>query len=233
MLFFITLIFPIQFSRQWLTIAWALEGAALLWLYLRVPHRGLPIVAVALLIVSFARLALNLHVFSYYARSHTPVLNWYLYSYGVVTLCLLAGGRVIAPPRNIVLGVNAQPLLYTLGTILAFILLNIEIADVFAKGDYLRFEFSGNFARDMTYSIAWALFALGLLVIGVRKDLAPVRYASLGLLGVTLLKLFFRDLSQLGQLYRIGAFIGVAIILILASWIYQRFLASPALEKKP
>jgi len=26
-LFFITLIFPIQFDRQWLTIGWALEGA--------------------------------------------------------------------------------------------------------------------------------------------------------------------------------------------------------------
>ena len=29
-LFFITLIFPIQFDRQWITIGWALEGAAFL-----------------------------------------------------------------------------------------------------------------------------------------------------------------------------------------------------------
>ena len=40
-LFFITLIFPIQFQRQWITIGWALEGAALLWLFHRVPHPGL------------------------------------------------------------------------------------------------------------------------------------------------------------------------------------------------
>ena len=78
----------------------------------------------------------------------------------------------------------------------------------------------------MTYSIAWALFALGLLVIGIRKELKAVRYGALGLLGVTLIKLFFHDLSQLGQLYRVGAFMGVAIILIFASWIYQRYLAS-------
>lgn len=39
-LFFITLIFPIQFSRQWLTVSWALEGAMLLWLFRRVPHPG-------------------------------------------------------------------------------------------------------------------------------------------------------------------------------------------------
>jgi uncharacterized membrane protein len=231
-LFFITMVFPIQFSRQWLTIGWALEGAALLWLYTRVPHRGLPMVGVALLVVAFGRLAVNPNVFSYYARSETRIFNWYLYSYGIVTVCLLVGARLMAAPRNLIFGKNAQPLLYSLATILGFILLNIEIADFFAEGNYLRFEFSGNFARDMTYSIAWALFALGLLVIGVVRDLAPVRYASLGLLGVTLLKLFFHDLSQLGQLYRIGAFIGVAIILIVASWIYQRFLASTAPKKQ-
>lgn len=39
-LFFITLVFPIQFSHQWITLGWALEGAALLWLFHRVPHPG-------------------------------------------------------------------------------------------------------------------------------------------------------------------------------------------------
>jgi uncharacterized membrane protein len=225
-LFFITLIFPIQFSHQWLTLGWALEGMALCWLYTRVPQRGLRIVGLALLVVSFIRLGLNPNVFSYYPRSQTRILNWYLYSYGIATLCLLFAGHFLAPPRHRIRGINILPLLYTLAAILAFMLLNIEIADFFANGKYLRFEFSGNFARDMSYSIAWGLFALALLLIGIWKKLAPVRYASLGLLGVTLLKLFLHDLSELGQLYRIGAFIGVAIILILASWFYQRFLAS-------
>ena len=40
--------------------------------------------------------------------------------------------------------------LYSLGTILAFLLLNIEIADYFSIGPTLTFSFSGNFARDMT-----------------------------------------------------------------------------------
>src|SRR5204862_6933084 len=34
-LFFIMLIFPIQFDRQWITLGWALEGAALCWLFHR------------------------------------------------------------------------------------------------------------------------------------------------------------------------------------------------------
>jgi uncharacterized membrane protein len=53
------------------------------------------------------------------------------------------------------------------------------------------------------------------------------------LLGVTVLKLFFHDLSELDQLYRIGAFIAVAVIAILASFLYQRFLAFPHHESEP
>ena len=80
----------------------------------------------------------------------------------------------------------------------------------------------------MSYSIAWGLFALLLLIVGMRRHTAPARYAGLGLLGITLVKLFFHDLSQLDQLYRIGAFIVVAAIAIVASFLYQRFLAAAA-----
>jgi len=232
-LFFITLIFPIQFDRQWITIGWALEGAALLWLFHRVPHPGLRLVGVGLLVAAFVRLALNPAVLEYHARSATPILNWYLYAYGIVTVCLFAGARLLAPPRNRVLQSNAPPILAGLGTVLAFLLLNIEIADFFSPaGATLTFQFSGNFARDMTYSIAWALFALVVLVIGIVRKLPAARYGAIGLLGVTLLKLFFHDLARLNQLYRIGAFIGVAVIAMLASFAYQRFYAVNAKDKE-
>jgi hypothetical protein len=226
-LFFITLIFPIQFDRQWITIGWALEGAALLWLFHRLPHPGLRLAGVGLLVVAFARLALNPAVLSYHTRAATPLLNWYLYAYGLVTVCLFAGAWLLQAPRNIVLKSNVPPILVGLGTLLAFLLVNIEIADYFTPRGALAlsFEFSGNFGRDMTYTIAWALYALVLLVAGIWKEARPARYAGLGLLSLTLLKLFIHDLAQLAQLYRIGALIAVAIIAILASLLYQRFFA--------
>jgi predicted membrane protein DUF2339 len=236
-LFFITLIFPIEFDREWITVGWALEGSALCWLFRRAPHPGLRLAGVGLLVVVFARLALNPAVLSYHPRAAFPVFNWYLYTYGIATVCLFAAARLLAPPRHLVLGRNALPLLYTLGTVLAFLIVNIEIADYFSTpgAAALTFQFSGNFARDMSYSIGWALFALLLLIIGMRKHAALVRYAGLGLLGVTLVKLFVHDLSQLEQLYRIGAFVVVAVIAILASFLYQRFLAAAARndETKP
>lgn len=131
-LFFITLVFPIQFSHQWITLGWALEGAALLWLFHRVPHPGLRLTGIGLLAAAFVRLALNPAVLSYHPRSATPILNWYLYTYGAVTVCLFAGARLLAPPRHLVLKSNVPPLLAGLGMVLAFLLLNIEIADYFS-----------------------------------------------------------------------------------------------------
>lgn len=230
-LFFITLIFPIQFDRQWITIGWALEGAALLWLFHRVPHPGLRLAGVGLLVAAFVRLALNPAVLEYHQRSATPIFNWYLYAYGIVTICLFVGAWLLAPPRHEVLRANAPAVLTGLGTVLAFLLVNIEIADKFSEpGSTLTFHFGGNLPRDMTYSIAWAVFALVLLVVGIARRTRAARYSGLGLLGVTILKVFFFDLAQLEQLYRVGAFVALAVIAMLASFAYQRFFAASVKE---
>jgi len=228
-LFFITLIFPFQFHREWITISWALEGAALCWLFRRVPHPGLRLTGVALLTTAFVRLGLNPMILSYHIRADQPILNWYLDTFGIVSLALYAGARLLAPPRNVIGGINVPPFLYAMTSILPFILINIEIADYFSApgSTVLTFEFTGDLARDMSYSIAWALFALMLLIIGIRRRNAPIRYAGLGLLSVTVLKLFLNDIWELEQLYRIAAFIAVAVIAILSSFLYQRFLALP------
>jgi uncharacterized membrane protein len=220
-LFFITLIFPVQFEREWITIGWALEGAALLWLFHRVSHPGLRWLGCVLLGVAFLQLTTDPSVLSYYERSTIRIWNWYLYTYGIVTACLLLGGWL----EGRIKGRNMRPLLYTLGTILAFVLVNIEIADYFSEGKHLKLQFSGNFARDMTYSIAWALFAFLLLIIGIKKNVKAARFAAMSLIGVTLLKLFFHDLMNLKQLYRVGALVGVAAVLIVASYLYQRFVS--------
>ena len=70
-----------------------------------------------------------------------------------------------------------------------------------------------------------ALFALALIVVGTRIQQRAARYAGVALLGLTLAKLFLHDLSDLDEFYRIDAFVSVAVILIAASFIYQRFVA--------
>jgi uncharacterized membrane protein len=83
----------------------------------------------------------------------------------------------------------------------------------------------------MTYPIAWALFALGLLLLSIWQHTRAGRYAALALLSVALLKLFLHDLARLDALYRVGALLAVAIVAIVASFAYQRFL--PGHEPSP
>lgn len=231
-LLFITLIFPVQFGKEALTLSWALEGAALLWLFHRLPHPGLRGIGFGLLCVAFARLALNPAVLAYHERSAIPIWNWYLYTYGIGAACFFLAAWLTAPPRDRLAEIPLPATFSTLGTILLFLLLNIEIADFFSTGPTVTFDFEGNLARDMTYSIAWSLFGLALLLVGMHRQIPGVRYAGIGLLAITLLKLFFHDLARLDQLYRIGALVAVAIVLIGASYLYQRFFAAEEAEPK-
>jgi uncharacterized membrane protein len=224
---FVSLIFPVQFEREWITLGWALESVALIVLFRWIPNGGLRAVALIMAGAAFVRLAFNPAVLHYHARTRVPIFNWYLYVYGAAALCFFLGARWFGQPREKQYESHASSLLCSLGGIVLFLLLNIEIADYFSIGPTLTFSFVGNFARDMTYSIAWAVFALGLLVIGIATKARGARFAAIALLCLTLAKLFLHDLDSLSQLYRIAAFITVAIIAITASFVYQRFL-SPA-----
>ncbi len=48
----------------------------------------------------------------------------------------------------------------------------------------------------------------------------------------TAFKIFFMDLWRLGQLYRVASFVGLAAVLILVSFLYQRFMTGKDEEEK-
>ena len=110
------------------------------------------------------------------------------------------------------------------GIILIFLLLNIEIADFFSVGPTITFNFSATLAQDLTYTLAWALFAVMLLAIGIVIRSQAARIASLALLVVTILKCFIHDLARLGELYRVMSFLGLGICLVLVTIALQKFV---------
>jgi uncharacterized membrane protein len=221
---FLSLVSPVQFEREWITLGWAIEGVALLYLFRLIPNQSLRIAAIAALCGAFVRLVFNPAVFDYHPRSGVRIWNWYLYAYGITAICLVRGAQLVPKHRPGGSDSRAPRFFYTLAVVLLFLLLNIEIADFFSIGPTLTFSFGGNFARDMTYTIAWALFAFALLVLGIVRNVRAIRLAAIGLLAFALAKLFLHDLDNLSQLYRIGAFLSVAVIAIVASFTYQRFL---------
>ncbi|MGH3055161.1 MAG: DUF2339 domain-containing protein, partial [Gaiellaceae bacterium] len=231
---FITAAIPLQLDRQWITIGWALEGAALAWLYRRIPHRGLLAWCAGLCVAVFIRLSFNPAVFEYHARGTLPIWNWYLYTYLVAAAALFATARLLRDTNDRsddlleYLGLPKLPRLSDIlpagGTILLFLLLNIEIADFYSTGRALTFNFSAGLAQDLTYTLGWAMFAIGTLAIGIRRHSRVTRIASLALLVVTVVKCFLHDLWRLGGLYRVGSFVGLAICLALVAVLLQRFV---------
>ena len=221
---FITLIFPFQFVREWLTLAWALEGAALCWLFTRLPHDGLRLAGASLSLLGFIRIFSELDLRYQNVPLHLPMAAWLLILFGLTSAALLFAASRLKPPHHQWDGLPLRLILFIAAGILLFALLNFQIANAFTLADAPRVSlaFGGHFARDMSYSIAWGLFSLALLVIGFWKSAPGARYASIGLLLVTLAKLFLHDLAQVGSIYRIGAFLAVAVIALGASFLYQR-----------
>jgi uncharacterized membrane protein len=224
---FVTVAIPLQLEKQWITIAWALEGCALAWLYLRIRYRGLLASSLALLMVVFVRLALNPAVFFYHARSDVPIFNWYLYTYLVAATATFAAAYLLRREDNLFDVRQLLPvrLLSAFGTVLLFLLLNIEIADFFATGPTLTFAFSGaSLAQDLSYTLGWAFFAIGLLAAGVVLANRAARITSIVLLLMTVLKAFLHDLPSLGGLYRVASFALLALSLVVVAVALQKFV---------
>jgi uncharacterized membrane protein len=226
---FVTVAIPLQLQHQWITIGWALEGAALAWLYGRVPHRGLLLACVALLAAVFVRLALNPAVFVYEPRGALRIINWYLYAYALAAAAMFAAAWWLSKTDDSVLGgLRASRLLPAGAAILLFLLLNIEIADYYSMGPSITFRFGAAVSQDLTYTIGWLAFGMAMLAVGISLHARVARVAAVTLIAVTTCKCFLYDLGSLGGLYRIGSLVGLAISLALVALAIQKYvLAKP------
>ena len=231
---FVTVAIPLQLEKEWITIGWALEGAALAWLYRKIPHRGLLYFASGLFAAVFIRLALNPSVLIYQPRSEMRIWNWYLYTYLVSSAAMILGGRLLSKTKDALLDnfMRVSKLLPAGAVILMFLLLNIEIADFYSTGRTIAFNFTATLAQDLTYTLGWAVFAVALLAAGIMLRNQPARIASLALLVVTIFKCFFHDLARLGGLYRVASFVGLAVCLALVALVLQKFVLSARTEEK-
>ncbi|MEO8604678.1 MAG: DUF2339 domain-containing protein [bacterium] len=233
---FATVAIPLQLAREWITIGWALEGVAVLLLWRRLDHPGLKYLGVALLGAAAIRLIVNPSVLAYYPRPEWRIVNWLLYAYLVPAAALFGGSRVLFAlelPRareweRRALYAHQQPWAAGAtglgGLAVVFVWINLAIADWFGSGTALLVSFERLPARDLTTSIAWAVYALALLVLGVVQRSVGLRWASLALLLLTIIKVFLYDLGELRDLYRVASLLGLAISLILVSLAYQRFV---------
>jgi uncharacterized membrane protein len=232
---FVTLAIPLQLSNEWLTIGWALEAVALLVLFRRLDHAGLKWLATALFAAVAVRLLINPYVLGYYPRGDIRIFNWIAYTYLVPAAALVAAYVALADlevPRLRDLEKSFYGSLapwlsrtfFAAALVTVFVWLNLTIIDWYASGPDLTIPMERMPARDLTISIAWAGYALGLLGLGMWRESSGLRWTSLALILVTCGKVFLYDLGHLEDLYRVAALVGLAFSLLGISLVYQRFV---------
>ncbi|HUD72661.1 MAG TPA: DUF2339 domain-containing protein [Dongiaceae bacterium] len=240
---FVALAIPLQLEKEWITIGWAVEGLALIALWKRLDHPGLKWFALGLLGAAAGRLVLNPAVLGYYPRSASRLLNWLMYTYLVPAVALVGSAAILRPleaarardwERDAYAGGRA---IGAAGAGLAaiavvFVWINLAIADWYATGPVLTLSFGTEPAQRLTVSIAWALYALLLLGLGMARRAMALRWISLAFLLVTIGKVFLYDLGALQDLYRVASLVGLAVSLILVSLLYQRFVFRGAREDR-
>lgn len=226
---------PLQLDREWITVGWALEGVAVVALWHRLDHPGLKYFGLALLGAVTARLVANPEVLGYHPRSGLPILNWLAYTYLVPAACLVGASSLLAR-HEVGRARPAERRLYAAGrplgaiasavaaVVVVFVWINLAVFDLFSSGPEVTLDVARTMARDLTLSLAWALYALVLLALGFVRGSRGLRGIGLGLLTLTVVKVFLYDLAGLEDLYRVASLAGLAVSLVLVSLAYQRFV---------
>jgi uncharacterized membrane protein len=160
-----------------------------------------------------------------------PVIN-----YRALVLIVLVGAtivhiRLLAGIGNLHVVVVAMQIVVAL---LVFVLLTGETRDYFEQMAAVIRRTPGmpGYAHELTrianlrqlsLSGIWLLYSIVLMVLGLWRRVRGIRIMSIVLFGFTILKIFIYDLSFLETLYRIFSFIGLGVILLGVSYLYQRY----------
>ncbi|NCO62316.1 MAG: DUF2339 domain-containing protein [Flavobacteriales bacterium] len=78
-------------------------------------------------------------------------------------------------------------------------------------------------SHKLGLSISWGLYALFLIVLGIWKKKKYLRIGAIALFSLTLIKLFFYDIVHLETLSKTVVFVSLGILLLIISFLYNKF----------
>ena len=162
--FFVAAAIALELRREWITVAYAVEFAAVAviarWLGLNAMRQ----LCWPLLAAVVVRFVLNPEVLSY-PLGLTPIFNWILWGYGLSIAALVVGLRALPPSGDERL-VRATEAVIAL---LAFALLTLQVRSLFHHDAMAARE--AKFMERAFYVLVWGAFALAALWMArTRRD---------------------------------------------------------------
>jgi len=82
-------------------------------------------------------------------------------------------------------------------------------------------EFTASYKLGL--SILWGVYSLFLISFGIWKKKKHLRILAIALFGVTLIKLFFYDISHLDTIAKTIVFVSLGVLLLIISFLYNKY----------
>ena len=162
----------------------------------------------------------------------TPLFNFRAVSLVLVTGGLLVHTFLLKQNRDVYKWiVTVSRVVQIAVVLLVFVLITAETRDIFEKAVFSLPQSTITDTeidrlinlKQLSLSGVWLGYSICLMVIGMWRRFQGIRIMSIVLFGITILKIFIYDLSFLEQPYRILSFIGLGLILLAVSYVYQRY----------
>jgi hypothetical protein len=210
---FLTLAAPIQFSAYRITMAWALEAAALVWIARRSGSVWLRHGAMLVFVLAFFRLmALDAWIFAT-GSQYNLIANARFLTFAVVAASLWLSVPWLQDKEETLIA-------YVGGHAVLLWSLVMEVL-----GQAQRSAPPDKIFSVGTVSVSVLIAAYGVILIGafVLGRFALNRWLGLIALGFVVLKLYLSDVWVLERIYRVVAFGLLGILLLLTSFLYSRY----------
>ena len=229
-LVFLTIAIPVQLGdRVWTTIAWAAQGAILMWLSFNLRMPELRIYSY----VVFAIMAIRLLFFDIVVDLDTyhPVLNERFLAFAVSIAAMYLSTYLLWREKEALRKWEENswaiyPIFLVAANLFFLWLLSAEVISYFDSrlDDWTFREGEGlRSAKNLSLTALWAFYATILLIVGIARRSRLVRLAALGLLTIPIAKVFVYDVFTLEQAYRVAALIGLGVLLLAGGYLYQRY----------
>ncbi len=204
-IFFLTIAIPIFLKANWSTLAWAVEGAVILSLGRK--EKVLKILPLVLLGIA----VFKMFFIDYFLLELFPFFFNSIIVIAAVFLCakLLSGSKE-DENKELIGALNI------FGMLLVFTFTLTGTDKFFNDFSHL------DEMRSLVLSVLWGVYSLVLFVAGIAKENSPAKIAGFLMASLTILKVFFYDLSYLETTYRVLSFVVLGIILLTISFIYQK-----------
>ncbi|MCP5119485.1 MAG: DUF2339 domain-containing protein, partial [bacterium] len=208
---------PVQFSGFRVTMAWALQGAALTWIARRTNAVRLWWAGFVVLLLAFIRLfAEDAWIYSS-PGEFSALANTRFLTFAVTAVALLLAAWWTR-------GDSWPPLvLYVAGHFVTVWALSLEVLGWAARTASVE---NLTNVQSASLSILLAGYAVALVAIGVVRRSPVDRVLGLGLIAVVVGKLYLWDVWELQRIYRVAAFGGLGVLLLAMSYLYSRFRSS-------